>query len=641
MGLFLVTIAAVFGLLFSMPDIPQYFIASVFVLALVICTVRLIRKEKRLSDTHLLQAYIFSGFLLYEVLKKEIPFFYHVLMKIAGGFSVFIGILIGKPVSMGITYSGIDVVVLFLIAFAAVLISKRVSHKKCLIYMVAMAGIWGLYIALWTYLAESSLTLGLNLLEPITGPLDYRIVLFAMLFAFFMRIYGKLAKENTGIRLTKFVKLAPIILIVFSVSVAALAALSARLPARDEGRQIVFWDTGIDFSVPSYEKYGLDYAGMFGILPHYLNQNGYNCMVVSSLDEDLLRSTDVLVVFNPMYSPSESELAGIWRFVSDGGSVLAVGDHTGGEQVRLPLNAILEPSGISLNFDSAIPFKSLWAEDYRLGTSPVFSGVSGRQIQMVVGASLDAGYFAKPLVVGKEGFSDLGDIDNTADGYLGDMLFNRGERVGDLLLAAEAQYGKGKFMAFGDTTLFQNTIIPYSYPFVNNIFAYLSDTGRQHDFAWEDDGFFKASCVIDTSHSAVLSRNKSGDSADGLIACAMRAGFMPLLNQNENLCKLLESRDDIKLVIFMEPSAGFSEEELLALDRFMENGGNLLLCAGYNSPEASQRLAGHYGFSFEPMPIGRIAPDKNPDMAFWNACPILYESGIPGENGDVDSIMEI
>jgi hypothetical protein len=36
------------------------------------------------------------------------------------------------------------------------------------------------------------------------------------------------------------------------------------------------------------------------------------------------------------------------------------------------------------------------------------------------------------------------------------------------------------------------------------------------------------------------------------------------------------------------------------------------------------------------MPIGRIAPDQNPEMAFWNACPVLYNGG-----EGIESLMEI
>jgi len=147
---------------------------------------------------------------------------------------------------------------------------------------------------------------------------------------------------------------------------------------------------------------------------------------------------------------------------------------------------------------------------------------------------------AKPLVIGKAGYSDIGDMENTADGYLGDMRFNRGERIGNLVLAAEAAYGEGIFMAFGDTTLFQNTVIPYSYPFIDNIFAYLCKDNKTQGDTDDKNDFFKMSCIIDASHLENIGRDKSDNAADGLMASLMRAKIMPYLNQSANLMEMVE-----------------------------------------------------------------------------------------------------
>jgi hypothetical protein len=40
--------------------------------------------------------------------------------------------------------------------------------------------------------------------------------------------------------------------------------------------------------------------------------------------------------------------------------------------------------------------------------------------------------------------------------YLGDRRHNPGEKIGDLVLVAEARYGNGRMLVFGDTSPFQN-----------------------------------------------------------------------------------------------------------------------------------------------------------------------------------------
>jgi hypothetical protein len=268
------------------------------------------------------------------------------------------------------------------------------------------------------------------------------------------------------------------------ISAAALTAFCAALylasfigsgvPQAAEGRRVLFWDSGIDFSLPAEGRYGLDNAGMFGFLPRYLEARGYSCAVTGAPDGEALESADVLVIINPMYTPDREDVEAVRAFIEGGGGLLAAGDHTGGEQIRAPLNALLSPAGISFNFDSAMPFKSLWADEFVTRRGPVFAGVLDAQIQVVVGASLEVSRGARPLLIGSCGYSDAGDASNAADGFLGDRRFSRGERVGDLVLAAGAEYGDGRIVAFGDTSFLQNIGIAYSYPLIDNLFAYLA-----------------------------------------------------------------------------------------------------------------------------------------------------------------------
>jgi hypothetical protein len=352
----------------------------------------------------------------------------------------------------------------------------------------------------------------------------------------------------------------------------------------------------------------------------------------------------------------------------------------------LPLNAILAPAGISYNFDSATPFKTLWADEFVTRRGPVFAGVSDAQIQVVVGASLETARGAKPLLIGRCGYSDAGDVANASDGFLGDRQFNRGERVGDLTLAAGAAYGSGRIMAFGDTSFLQNISIAYSYPLINNLFAYLAgdglaagagggadDTndedgvssgagdgadGGDNAFAGAGTGspvafpdanadggapLYTASCLIDAAHLPSFSADKSDDAPDGFIASVLRAGLIPYRNASASLSEAMDEAGDLCLVVLVEPASPLSESEERALDAFVKDGGCLLLFGTYKSPRAAKALFDHYGFSFENIPIGRVAPEAAPEMALWNACPLLYEGRPATETsaGEVESLVDV
>ncbi|MCL2337803.1 MAG: DUF4350 domain-containing protein, partial [Firmicutes bacterium] len=497
-------------------------------------------------------------------------------------------------------------------------------QRMFLFYIPGALIIWLFYIGLWTYLAENSLALGLNLLEPLTGALDYRPLLFLLLLVPLLILL-----RQTDIKPIKLKTLAaPVLLTGFCLLFGAVSSVGLQAPVKTGLKQVVFWDTGIDFSVPDDSRYGLENVGMFGILPHYLAQNGYHCIITKELSPQLLAETSVLVIFNPSDTPTAKQLSAIETFVQKGGSVLAVGDHTGDRQIRLPLETILKPVHISLRFDSAMPFKNLWPDEFTLRPSQIFKGVLAKQTQVVVGASLETGSNAKPLLIGRGGWSDAGDINNLANGNLGDLQFNRGERIGDLILAAEADYGQGKYMVFGDTTSFQNTVLAYSYPLIDNIFAYLSAKGPAVAAKENKDNpapFFAGTCVIDMSHLELIGRDKSDDSVDGLIACLLRARIMPYVNQLDHLEQVLTQQKTPGLLVLIEPAALLTAKEQQAARSFMEQGGRVIVCAGYDSPQAGADFLSAYGMAFDQLPIGRIAPDRDPAMAFWNACPILYD----------------
>jgi len=606
-----------------------------------------------------------SAFIIYWILRNNSDYFYLALHKSTRVFSGWIGVWVRRTVDMSVTYSGIDLVILFFIAGIATLIiygvKKPWAYAAC---PACVALIWAGYIALWTYLAENTVATGLNRIEALTGPLDFRFLLFTALLAAWhvmRRIINPQAKRIPA-------RILYISVGVTTVSIAVLLGLSLAKPAApvyDEGRTVVFWDSGLDFSVPGEGLYGLDRVGMFGVLPQYLSGRGYRCVITQSIDARALADADALVVINPMYTPDDDEIALIWRFTEGGGGVLAVGDHTGAEQIRAPLNAILKPVGISLNFDSAIPFRTLWPDNFTCRRSPIFANVSYQQTQVVVGASLELDFGAKPLLIGRNGYSDAGDMRNQDEGFLGDMRFNRGEAVGDMILVAGAEYGDGKFLAFGDTTMFQNTVLAYSRVFVDNIFAYLTDrTGGKtsHDrnngaasrVADEQSGAaggmtgirsgaadgmtggnsgaaggvlepaFTNTCLIDAGHMPSFRLDKSGDSIDGFIACGLRAGIFPELYFADHITDETINRGGVAMIIISEPAKKYSADEKTTLLKFVERGGSLLLFGGYQSPAATLDIFSFFGFSFRQTPYGRVSPVQDPEMAFWNACPLLF-----------------
>lgn len=552
--------------------------------------------------------FLISSLFIFYISLKNIPIVFNSLTKFSLFFSGIVGKLISKPISLAMNYSGLDLIILF---FISSLIYYLVSNnRKYINFIIGLIPIWAIYIIFWSVLAENNIILKLNTLEPFTGPLDYRIFLFFILIIWFNNINKR--EEISDI--DKKILYIPGILIILSV----IIIIPKGKFSEKEINKIIFWDSGLNFDMPNNNNFGLDNVGMFGYMPKYLENKGYSCEIKKEIVD--LKENDILIIINPNSTPSDKELKNIWSFVENGGTVIGLGDHTGNEEIRKPLNRILEPAGIRLNFDSAISFKKMWSEGFDLRNSIIFKEIDSRNIQIVVGASLDIDINVKPLIVGKGGYSDLGNLENIEDGYLGDMKFNRGERIGDLVLAAESNYGKGKFIVFGDTTHFQNTVIPFSDKFLDNLFSYIGkgNENKNMDIA-----------IIDDSNFEIISRDKSNDGIDGLLANLLRNDYMPVINEKDNLIDLIDER--IKLIFLFEPIKDIKNKE--KLEDFMKNGGKIIFCGDYTSPNKS--FIESFGYNFDNVPLGRVSPLKNEEMSFWNACPILFE------NKDTEIIMDV
>lgn len=661
MILLLSGLAFSFGMVLSLPSPAQSLISFCTLSALIIY--ELILSFRNNTNSHLLLAKIclLPSLLLLEW-AKDGSFIFLMLRDLSLYASSLVGALLGRPLALGLSYSGIELLLLFLLAGLWLLAFYKVRLRPLLYYSLGCLALWFVYIGLWSLLAENSLSFGLNYLEPLTGPLDYRLILLAFLLLalryFSSHILGKGQERELGfLGSFKLAKALPAIYLLILLLVLYTGSAKLALPqgnlnrtessaSQQEGTQsgsstIVFWDTHTDFSLPAYGRYGLDDVGMFGVLPRYLSLRGHECLKVSNLEASALKGAAVLVIINPLRLPTENEIVAVDAFVSGGGTVVMAGDHTCRDAIREPINKLLEAVNVELNFDSAVGFKSLWGGRYEK-QGGLTEGLLDRHIQIVVGASISIDASSTPIVKALEGYTDAGDILNEADGYLGDMRFNPGEQLGDLILASETRRGLGRYVLFGDTSLFQNSVLPYSYPLIDRLFLGAKRAAEGAAAIDFQEGL-SSLCLINGTKIEKISRDKSSDSIDGFLVNLMRAGIFPMVNYTSSLTEVLEADEKIELVVFMEPAKPLTMEELKALEAFMHRGGRVLVCADYMSPRAAKELVRYFGFTFMSMPIGRVAPDRDESMAFWSACPLLFEGENPQkvEFEGVRSLMSV
>lgn len=254
---------------------------------------------------------------------------------------------------------------------------------------------------------------------------------------------------------------------------------------RGEKKQILLYAKGyLNWDKPEFGRYGIQSSGMFGMFPAYLSALGYHVLIDSTIDNETLNRTDAVVLVNLDSPISNDEKKALRRFVSDGGGLLVMGDHTGLGGIMQPLNDAIDFTGIRFRFDCAHWFTGGWKDSFEFTSHPILYEVNDEtDIEISIGASLDlASSAAAPVLLARYGFSDNGNLLNDRNAFLGDRTYNAGELAGDVVLVASEQCGKGKVLVFGDTSPFQNGSLAYSFGFIWNVFRWLTSPGLSVDY---------------------------------------------------------------------------------------------------------------------------------------------------------------
>lgn len=438
-----------------------------------------------------------------------------------------------------------------------------------------------------------------------------------------------------------------------------LTVLASHAPSLN-GKKIVIYKEGfLNWLKPVHGEYGRLSIGMYGMLPAYLESFGAKALISPDLSERDLFGADALVLLYPNEPWKPGQLERIWNFVRGGGSLLVMGEHTvwekqgGGSR----FNDVLEPTAIRVAFDSAMFAVGGWLHSYDTVAHPISTGLTDQQNEFgsVIGASLLVRRPARPLLIGRWGWADPGD--RTAGGSLmGNHRYDAGEKLGDLILAAEQPLGKGRVIAFGDTSALTNGLTPGCHRFTSRLLAYLADRSVPTPPAWRHglglavllavlalvlarptpgglaavavalsaslaactrttyhtwtvlpDGRLKSPnnlAYIDTSRPAWFSQESwRPEGLGGLTMTLMRQGFVTLNLPEIDAQRLARAR----VLVCVAPAREYPAAERRVLKDFVAGGGILILSVGYPESGPSRSLLDDFGFS-----IG-LPPEKDPE----------------------------
>ncbi len=447
---------------------------------------------------------------------------------------------------------------------------------------------------------------------------------------------------------------APVVLATLVPLVTTLAPGRSTLA----GKTIVAANQGyLDWERPVHGRYGQASAGMYGMLPDFVASLGGRLVASDELAPRDLAEADVLLIIHPLGRWPEDRLDRVREFVRGGGSLLLLAGTPIRDGARVSsynevLDYVLAPSrGIEVLFDSAKSATWRWQDAYAPMVHPAALGVDdGRdRFGMPPGPSIRLRWPARPLLVGRWGWSDPG-VDSALTRV---FQYDTGEKLGDLVLAAEQRLGRGRVVVVSNAFGFTNEGNVSSYVFTGRLLAYLAGGAGSPQAGWRQllgilgcialvglfafrpaptrvataavvlalvlagsrtlgsvsmrvlpDGRRHAAynnvAYIDASHMEAYGDSGWGfEGTAGLALTLMRSGFQAFLLPDLTTERLKRAG----LLVSIAPARPFSPSEQAAVRQFVERGGTFLCTVGADRAGPVQPLLEDFGLRVPPIPV--------------------------------------
>ncbi|MEM7309571.1 MAG: hypothetical protein AAF682_23045 [Planctomycetota bacterium] len=197
-----------------------------------------------------------------------------------------------------------------------------------------------------------------------------------------------------------------------------------------------------DFSAYSFASLVEHVARRFAVTVH--GQGAYT--------REVLDGFDVLLLKTPHERLEPAEVSAIQGWVEDGGGLFVIGDHTDLGGMGTHLNQLVDPYGISFAFNSTGRADGgaieLWEEPWR-AEHPISAGLD--RFEVMSGCSITLTGTATPVLTMRRSWSMAGDYSRGSN--FGAMAAEGTHAHGQLVVAAAADAGRGRVVAFGDSTV--------------------------------------------------------------------------------------------------------------------------------------------------------------------------------------------
>lgn len=202
------------------------------------------------------------------------------------------------------------------------------------------------------------------------------------------------------------------------------------------------------------EPAGYNYAAIYDYLGQYYQMS--RLLEKDKIDEQTLAGCDVLVIKTPTARYSPDEVKAVLQFVEQGGGLLLIGDHTNIDRMGTTMNDIARRMGFIFRDDLLFGFgDSPYDQHYEFPATPHPIVQHLPPMDFAVSCSIDPGYSRGRAAVANTGLWSMGP-DYHADNYHPVPQHCPEMRYGAFVQVWAAPYGRGRAVAFTDSTIFSN-----------------------------------------------------------------------------------------------------------------------------------------------------------------------------------------
>ena len=198
-------------------------------------------------------------------------------------------------------------------------------------------------------------------------------------------------------------------------------------------------------------KSGYNYYCLADYL-HYYYQIQRNFDPITS---KLLDNCDVLIIKTPTSIFSSDEIKSILEFVKNGGGLFLIGDHTNVFGTGTFINPVAKQFGLRFNYDATYDLKTGELSIFKppkLLPHPVVQYLP--TFLFGTSCTLEAPLSAEEVIIGY-GLKSL-ELDYSQKNFFSKLHYSTNMNFGLFLQSAGLKYGKGRVLAFTDSTVFSN-----------------------------------------------------------------------------------------------------------------------------------------------------------------------------------------